>query len=145
MSQLDLILAVYRGTIGYLEQAKNAFGQNDLDIGRTACDKARKCLVHLYTTLDMDKGKEIAHHLGSLYAYTIEQLDLAVASKSTKRLNDIIGVLATLKEGWEGLKSNGTDDLAREGSAEKAPVKNKPLNAEESASMARDNHITVSA
>lgn len=104
MSQLDLILAVYRGTIGYLEQAKEAFVNEKYDIGRTACDKARKCIVHLYTTLDMEKGKEIAHYLGGLYAHTIEQLDLAVASKATGRLDDIIRVLANLREGWEGLR-----------------------------------------
>ena len=106
MSQLDLILAVYRGAVGYLEQAKEAFAESRFDDGRTACDKARKCVVHLYTTLDMERGKEIARHLGHLYAYMIEQIDLAVASKSLKRIDDVIGVLNTLKEGWESLKEN---------------------------------------
>jgi flagellar protein FliS len=106
MSQLDLILAVYSGAVGYLEQAKEAFGESNFDRGRAACDRARKCVVHLYTTLDMDRGKEIARHLGHLYAYMIEQIDLAVASKSLQRINDVIGVLNTVKEGWEGLKGN---------------------------------------
>ena len=115
MSQLDLILAVYRGTIGYLEEAKKAFQEEKPDIGRSACDRARKCVVHLYTTLDMEKGKEIANYLGSLYAYIIEQLDLAVASKAAKRFDDMIGVLETLKEGWEGIKDSKNMNQPGEG------------------------------
>ena len=106
MSQLELILAVYRGTIGYLEQAKKLFTENDYSAGRTACDRARKCMVHLYTTLDMEKGGEIARYLGGLYAYAIEQLDLAVASKANGRLDDIIGVFVNLKDGWEQLRDD---------------------------------------
>jgi flagellar protein FliS len=103
-SQLDLILMIYRGAIGLLEQAKCDFQAGELTAGRAACEKARKCIVHLYTTLDMDKGQEIAARLGQLYAYMIEQLDLAMASKSLPILDAVAGMLATIKEGWENLK-----------------------------------------
>jgi flagellar protein FliS len=104
MSQLDLILMVYRGAISLLDQAKSDFSAQQFTSGRTACDKARKCIVHLYTTLDMEQGGEIAQNLGRLYAYMIEQLDVAVASKSEELLDSIIGFLKTIKEGWDGLK-----------------------------------------
>ena len=104
MSQLDLILTVYRGAIGYLNQAQSDFENDKMVEGRIACDKARKCIVHLYTTLDMKKGEAIAAQLGQLYAFMIQQIDLALASKSSKVLNDIIGILSTIKEAWEDLK-----------------------------------------
>lgn len=145
MSQLDLILAVYSGTIGYLKQAKKAFQDGNLEAGRTACDRARKCVVHLYTTLDMDKGKEIAGYLGNLYAYVIEQLDLAVASKAAERFDDMIGVLTNLKEGWEGLKDNNKTDPARE-EADNIDSGENPLEMMDSpASQNGQSRITFSA
>lgn len=108
MSQVDLILTVYRGAIGFLSQAQSDFEQGRLTEGRTACDKARKCIVHLYTTLDMDKGEAIANQLGQLYAFMIQQIDLAVASKSCDLLDDVKNILGTIKEAWEGLKEQET-------------------------------------
>jgi len=106
MSQIDLILMVYRGAINFLEQAKLDFAVQKFTTGRTACDRARKCMVHLYTTLDMEKGAEIAEHLGQLYAFVIEQIDLTVADKSMSRLDELIQIITTLKEGWDGIKQS---------------------------------------
>lgn len=108
MSQVDLIVTVYRGAMAYLDQAQADFESGKLSDGRTACESARKCIVHLYTTLDMEKGGVIADHLARLYAYMVEQLDLAVANKSCRILNEIKGLLGSLKEGWERLKEQET-------------------------------------
>jgi flagellar protein FliS len=114
MSQLDLILTVYRGTIAYLDQAKTDFTENRLTDGRTACEKARKCIVHLYTTLDMKKGEAIADRLGQLYAFMIQQIDLAIASKSCRLIDEVTGLLKTLKEAWEGLKEQEAERASNE-------------------------------
>ncbi|MEZ5359429.1 MAG: flagellar export chaperone FliS [Candidatus Zixiibacteriota bacterium] len=112
MSQLDLILTVYKGTIDYIKKARGHFESERFIEGRTACERARKCIVHLYTTLDMEKGGEIAEKLGQLYAFMIEQLDLAVASKSLDLLDTIRGLLETIKEGWDGLKEQDKQTAA---------------------------------
>lgn len=112
MSQLDLILTVYRGGIGFLNQARDHFQKDELVAGRAACDRARKCIVHLYTTLDMDKGGAIADRLGQLYAFMIERIDLAVANKSRDILDDVIANLTTIKEGWEGIQAADTENAA---------------------------------
>lgn len=122
MSQLDLILTVYRGAIGLLNQAKSDFSNQQFSQGRTACDKARKCIVHLYTTLDMEQGGEIAQNLGRLYAYMIEQLDVAVASKSQEMFDSIIGLLTTIKEGWDDLKRQDTTTATKAPTEEAAPA-----------------------
>jgi flagellar protein FliS len=105
LSQVDLILTVYKGTIGYLEQAAEHFRNGRIEPGRTAGGKARGCLVHLYTTLDMEKGQAIADHLGKLYAYMIEEIDMAVAGADGGPLDNIVRLLQTIKEGWDGLKA----------------------------------------
>jgi flagellar protein FliS len=104
MSQLDLILTVYRGAISFLTQARTAYDAGNSADGRLLSERARRCIVHLYTTLDMEKGEDIAIRLGQLYAFMIEQLDLAMAQQSVSRLGNIIRNLETIKEGWEDLK-----------------------------------------
>ncbi len=104
MSQLDLILTVYRGAINFLEKARRDFADGNANDGHQACERARRCIVHLYTTLDMEKGGAIAAQLGQLYAFMIEQLDLAAAQRSGDLLVHIIDILGNIKEGWESLK-----------------------------------------
>jgi flagellar protein FliS len=137
MSQLELILTVYRGAIEYLNLTKKGFAENRFDIGRDNCEKARKCLVHLYTTLDVDKGQSIALQLGQLYAFMIERLDLALASKSCSDIDNVIGIMMTLKEGWEGLKNSEAGKAA-------IPVQERPL-PEGTGAPAGTNRITISA
>lgn len=112
MSQVELILHVYQGSIGYMKSARADFQENRLVEGRAACEKARKCIVHLYATLDMEKGQEIANYLSQLYAYIIQQLDLITGSKSIEQIDDVIHVLQTLKEGWETIKEQEGNDAA---------------------------------
>ena len=111
MSQLELILTVYRGAIDYLDQAQADFEEGNLTAGRTACEKARKCIVHLYTTLDMEKGEAIADRLGQLYAFMIQQIDLAIASKSCKLLDEVKGYLNNIKSAWEGLRTQEENNV----------------------------------
>ncbi len=130
MSQLDLILTVYRGAIKFIEQAKVEFEAERLTEGRTACEKARKCIVHLYTTLDMEKGEDIAEKLGQLYAFMIEQLDLAVASKSLDLLDSVIALLTTIKEGWDGLKDADEKELVGANASNGIQIPQQQMNAE---------------
>lgn len=115
MSQVDLILTVYRGTIAYLEQAADHFRGGRINQGKKAGEKARRCLVHLYTTLDMDKGGAIAAQLGKLYAYMIEEIDMAVAGARGEPLENIVRLLHTIKEGWDGLKTHPDAETATDG------------------------------
>lgn len=120
MSQVDLILTVYKGTIAYLEQAAGHFRDGRLDAGKTAGGKARQCLVHLYTTLDMKKGAAVAQPLGKLYAYMIEEIDMAVAGAKSEQLEHIAGLLRTIKEGWDGLKARPAAGSAGDGASQPA-------------------------
>ncbi|MDD4053181.1 MAG: flagellar protein FliS [candidate division Zixibacteria bacterium] len=122
MSQVDLILTVYKGTIAYLEQAAGHFRNRQIAEGKTAGEKARRCLVHLYTTLDMEKGEAIALHLGKLYAYMIEEIDVAVAGANCEPLNNIIRLLHTIQEGWNGLKSQTSAESTADAASRPAAV-----------------------
>lgn len=103
-SQLDLILQVYDGAIGYYRTARDHYAANRLNEGYEQIEKARRCMVHLYTTLDMEAGGEIANNLSRLYSYIISQTDVAQASKDLNRIDDNIKILENLRQSWSALK-----------------------------------------
>ena len=103
-SQLDLILQVYDGALSYYQQARDAYANENWDGGYKALERARKFVVHLYTTLDPEKGGEVADNLGKLYTYVIAQTDLLAATKDIAAVDSIIEVLSNLRKGWQGLK-----------------------------------------
>jgi len=119
-SQLDLILQVYDGALSYYKQARDAYADENWDNGYKTLEKARKFVVHLYTTLDPEKGGEVAENLGKLYTYVIAQTDLVVATKDIAVVDSIIEVLANLRKGWQGLKEK--QPAAAKESDNKTPV-----------------------
>jgi flagellar protein FliS len=145
MSQLDLILTIYRGAINFLEKARDDFASGRASEGHHACERARRCIVHLYTTLDMEKGESIAAQLGQLYAYMIEQLDLAAARRSEDLLKDIIQLLGTIKEGWESLKEPGPTSPDEAVADPTRPARDQFETMSGKTPPTAENRITISA
>jgi flagellar protein FliS len=103
-SQIDLILKVYDGAMGAFEAARRNFIDSDVDAGRSQLDRARRFLVHLYTTLDEDQGGDIARSLSKLYTYLICQIDTAKATRDAEVVEGCVRILQNLRAGWMGLR-----------------------------------------
>jgi flagellar protein FliS len=71
----------------------------------------------------MEKGGELAQNLAELYVFSINQIYLVNATKNPKYLDNVIGILSTLKEGWEAIGSTLPGfSPERKNSATSAPV-----------------------
>jgi len=103
-SQLDLILQVYDGAIAAFRAAATAYQNNDYQEGRRQLERAKRFVTHLYTTLDMNAGGDLAEKLAMLYVYIINQIDLAMATKDLSVIDDNITVLDNVRQGWLALK-----------------------------------------
>ena len=108
-SQLDLIIKVYDGAIAAYKKASKAFEKEDNTQGREQLEKAKKFVTHLYTTLDMEKGGDIAKQLSDLYSFVVNQTNIVDATKDLKEIDDIIGILDNLRQGWVELKQQGVE------------------------------------
>ncbi len=120
-SPIDLILTVYDGTIKAFGEADAAYSAHDLARGREALEQAKKCLTHLYTTLDFDQGGEIAGNLAKLYVFLLNQTELALATKDLKIIRDNAQLLRTVREGWSGVKQQ------QAGQAPATTTKSQPI------------------
>nr|MBN2276228.1 flagellar protein FliS [candidate division Zixibacteria bacterium] len=96
----ELVVKVYDGAIGNLREAVACYRENEFDAAQGKMEKAKKFVVHLYTTLDEEKGGEIARNLSRLYAFVIEQINFVEATKELSLIEDSIIVLNNIREGW---------------------------------------------
>jgi flagellar protein FliS len=103
-SQLDLIIQVYDGAITAFRAAIHAYQANDCNDGYTQLERAKRFVTHLYTTLDVKAGGEIAEKLAMLYAYIINQVNLAESTKDLTVIDDNITMLDNVRRGWLTLK-----------------------------------------
>jgi flagellar protein FliS len=105
-SQRDLIVKLYVGAEGFLEQARVAMSvrpQRPAHVLRadTMCTKARDIFTALLGTLNMEEGGAIASQLRPLYAFLIVKVSEANLRKSPALIEEVLPIVRTLREGWE--------------------------------------------
>lgn len=119
-SQIDLVIQVYDGAIDAYRTARKAYEDEETSQGYEHLQNARRFVTHLYTTLDMEKGGEIADQLSRLYAFLINQTNVIEATKDLKQIDDNISILDNLRSGWVGLKEQQNEEEAEKPQSERA-------------------------
>ena len=121
-SQLDLIIQVYDGALKSFGEARAHYEKDETNEGFDKLQKARRFLTHLYTTLDVEKGGEVAENLGKLYAYVINQTHVVEATKELKLIDDSIEILKNLRSGWALLKQSSAEAPGESPEASEEPA-----------------------
>ena len=104
MTPLDLVIKVYDGAIAAYREASARFQAGDNEAGREQLERAKRFMVHLYTTLDEERGGEIAAQLGQLYTFVLNETNVLEATKDPKSFEDIVGIIDNLRQGWIELR-----------------------------------------
>ncbi len=102
-SPVELVLEVYDGIIKNYRLAEQALKGSDREAAMPAIATVRRCLTHLYTTLDFDQGGEVATNLGQLYTYLLTQVDLIEASGNVDHIASSLSIVTNLRDGWSQL------------------------------------------
>lgn len=103
MSQKDLIVLLYSGAANFLKQAQIFLQEEKSAEFSDSIERAHRIIYHLYTTLDFDKGGEIADRLGALYTFIIGQLYIVNSTKNENIISDLLVIINDLKDGWQNL------------------------------------------
>jgi flagellar protein FliS len=95
----QLIVLVYERVIDHLK-----IGMNSLRDGGHAVESFTKAhdLIHygLLACLNYDSGGEIAERLGVIYDWSLREIISGRASRSPEKIENVIGVLSQLQDGW---------------------------------------------
>jgi flagellar protein FliS len=104
-SPLELVLMVYDGAIRAMRVGADHFRHARSQPGRDEVQKAGRMVIHLYTTLDNEKGGQVAANLGRMYTWVINQLQLIEATKDAEQLETVADAMDNLRSGWVDLKA----------------------------------------
>lgn len=101
-----LILMLYDGAIKAVNMAKAYMQNGQIAEKGAAISKAIAIIDEgLRLSLDKERGGELVHNLDALYAYMTQQLLLANIHNQVDTLDEVCGLLASLKEAWESIGS----------------------------------------
>jgi flagellar secretion chaperone FliS len=104
MSQQELIVFLYESSLRLLDEAKDTIAINDIPGTHEKLNRARNVFVHLLSTLNFEIGGDFAVKLSALYAFFVEKITIANVTKNVKELDDIIPIIAELKDAWANMK-----------------------------------------
>src|SRR4051812_11563894 len=98
---LELVVMLYDGALRFSGQARAAIEQKDIPARREAISRGLAIMSELQSTLDMDKGGEIAKSLDNLYVFVIGRLVSAAAKQDVGLIDEANRVLTTLRDAWQ--------------------------------------------
>jgi flagellar protein FliS len=102
-SPARLVVMLYEGGIRFLRESVSAIESKDLTRKRHSVDRAMAIIQHLESTLDADRGGEVAQNLGRLYSYITARILEGSSRLETAPLEEAIKLLNVLLSAWEEL------------------------------------------
>ena len=101
---IELVNLLYQACTGAVREARRHLANREILARSRSITKASEILIELTTALDHQRGGEISQRLAQLYDYMLRRLTEANCQQSDAPLAEVLGLLSTLAEAWEGLK-----------------------------------------
>lgn len=97
-----ILLKLYDGMIRFLTAAKKGVLEGRANVRGENISKTMAIITELECALDMEQGGQLAQQLASLYQYAMGRLTHANRHNDMAALVEVLNILTTLKEGFEG-------------------------------------------
>jgi flagellar protein FliS len=92
---------------GCLERINDNRPLNEVVAKGKALGKAIRLINQLNSTLDMERGREIAANLRDLYLYMLNRLTLANVTSDGRLVAEVAALVHQVKAGWDQLVTDG--------------------------------------
>jgi flagellar protein FliS len=113
----ELILMLYDATIEHLSKAKGCIIRKEFAAKGEAIGRVLTIIGGLQTFLDMEQGGEVSKNLDALYDYCTRRLYDATSTNDVEILDEIIGLIREIREGWAGIHQEAVSIFAESGQA----------------------------
>lgn len=117
---LQIVVLLYEGAIKNLNQWLSLIGSDD-ELASARLVRTQEIINYLRTVLDHQQGGEIADNLERLYNYMRDRLGEANLHRDRDKVQEVIGLLQTLLEGWHGISSHAGPNAVN------APIPSEPV------------------
>ncbi len=101
---LQIVVLLYEGAIKNLNQWLMLI-DTDADTASARLVRTQEIINYLRTSLDHAQGGEIAFNLERLYNYMRDRLIEVNLVRDRAKVQEVIGLLQTLLEGWHGISN----------------------------------------
>ncbi|MBV6750763.1 flagellar export chaperone FliS [Pseudomonas chlororaphis] len=102
-----LVQMLMEGGLDRIAQAKGAIERKDIAAKGVAIGKAIDIVGGLREGLDLEKSADSLTDLDNLYAYMMTRLLQANVQSDIGMLDEVAGLLTTVKEGWDAIAPPG--------------------------------------
>ncbi len=135
LDQTKLIIMLYDGAIKNASFAVEHMKSGQIEKVHDCLIKTKNIVTELMSTLNMDRGGDIAKNLQSLYSYMFSQLIEANMNKKTEPVVIVIDLLKELRAAWTQINSKKKNDAKTQNTPEKGKMQNNQENAEKRISV----------
>lgn len=104
-SPAQLVVMLYDGALRFTQAGRVAMRAKDLPRQNEALQRAQKIVVELFSTLDHEKGGEIASNLASLYGFVLDKLMEANVYDRESALDEAERPIRELRDAWAQIAS----------------------------------------
>jgi len=102
-----LVAMCYDRAIGALRDSIRAIEAGDIQARCDHSTRAANIVAHLWSTLDLEKGGEIAQNLSNIYGFAMTRLADINMKNEAKAAEDVISLLLPLSQSWNELADKG--------------------------------------
>lgn len=97
-----LVVLLFDHLVVQLHRVRNAIDANDVTLRTVSLSKARGIVSELLSTLDFDKGGNIARDLGSLYRFLLGEMAEVGTQRNARHVERLTQIAESLREGFAG-------------------------------------------
>jgi flagellar secretion chaperone FliS len=101
---VELVALLYQACTAAVREARAHLAEGRIAERSRAISRAHAILAELTSSLDFARGGEISERLAHLYDYMSRRILEANLQQADAPLAEVLGLLATLAEGWEGVQ-----------------------------------------
>lgn len=103
-SPLERVILLYKKSIELIDKAIEEFDSKNFIEFSKDINKSCKIIEYLLSTLDMEKGEEIAKNLADIYDFSLYTLTTSNIGKDKDGLIRVRRILVGLLEAWEAIR-----------------------------------------
>lgn len=99
-----LIQLLMEAALTRMAQAKGAIERKEMDTKASLLGRVNEIIHTLQASLDHSAGGDVSANLDRLYDYMRRRLFTATAHNDVEMIDEVMGLMLQVKEGWDGIR-----------------------------------------
>ena len=99
-NEVELVQMLFDGLIDSLAMAEGQIVRNEVQAKNESLGRASQIIIGLKSSLDFEKGGEIATNLNDLYGYCVQRVMFANLNNDVDAIIEIKNLMVEIRDAW---------------------------------------------